>query len=265
MSLKENLRKKAMVDRLAQSVTASIGPVSGGYKIDKDAMRELLGMAGYESLVRRGLEMYARDFSTEKSRIVLLDNELKIYDTGVEDVVVRKNPTLGEMVKIRNIRRILTDQDVVVAARMETVRVIRNEIMETIDLSYTVSDIKALYREGADALDSGKSEIMAEVLWVFSEMLNFCPPPVSPSGDIVVYGRKNEKADDFSYAPLYLYSLSDNVLNRYDVIFPAADSKNPGAYKTLATGKTEPVAEGMEVLDELREKAMALPEKRVSP
>lgn len=263
MSFKENLAQKVKVDRLAQNVIDSIGPVSGGYKINKDDMRTLLEMAGYEPLTRRHLEMYAQDFTKEKTPIVLLDNELKVYDTTVEDVLVRKEPMLGEMVKFRNIRKILNDQDVVISKRQETVRKIRREILEEIDLTFTPSDIEAFYQEGIAALEAEDADTVSAALSVFAEILGLFPPDAAISDDLAVYGRKKESTDDIQFGPLMIYSRSKNLLHFYNVVLSAADSKNPGAYKSLIHGKAEPEMEGAAVLDDLRGKALAMPEKRL--
>ncbi len=263
MSFKENLQQKVAVEELAEKVIASIGAGSSGYKIDKTHMRALLEMAGYEPLERRGLEMYARDFSKEKNRIVLLDNELKVYETDADDVAMRKNPILAEMVKFRNIRKILNDQDVVVSAKSETVRTIRREILEDLDLSFTEADIEAFYHEGAAALAHEETENMIEILDIFGEILGLSAPSGPLSGGMAVYGHKTETPHGETYGPVYIFLFSDNRLLRYDVALSPAESRKSATYRDLVSGKTEPAAEGPAVLDALREKAMALPEKRI--
>lgn len=259
MSFRENLLQKIRVDRLSQSVIDSIGSISGGYKVDKTDMKTLLKMAGYNSLTRRGLEMHAKGFTGEKNRIVLLDNELKIYNTTVEDIVVRKNPTLREMVKIRNIRKILNDQNVVVSSRAGTVKTIRREILQQIDLGFTVADIDQFYGEAVDALEENRPEDVTGILEIFAQILGLVPPDSGFTGNLSILGYKRESAEDLKYGPIYIYSLSKNILHRYNVILSAADSKNPGTYEALMLGKAEPEIEGIEVLDDLREKVLALP------
>ncbi len=261
MSLKEIIHRKKTVDRLAGQVIASIGSVSGGYKVDKTDMRALLETAGYESQTRRGIEMHSHDFSAETPRIVVLDNELKLYETDMEDIAVRKNPTLGEMVRLKSIRKILSDQDVVVASRSDTVRVIRKEILESMDLSFTEADIGELYREGWDALDHGRGEDLVAILEMFAEILVLSPPDAHLPGDLVVFGNKNESEQDLRYGPLNIYSYSGNLLHRYNRVLSAGNSKNPGTYRDLLFGEAEPDMEGVEVLDDLRQKAIAIPEK----
>jgi hypothetical protein len=262
MSFKENLETKIRVDRLAQRVTASIGSVSGGFKIDKTDMRVLLEMAGYQPDTRRGQEMYAKDFTADKFPIVLLDNELKIYDTDVDDVLIRKNPTLGEMVKLRNIRKILNDKDVVTSSRAETVGKIRREILEKLDLTFTDADIEAFYNEGVDALEHHRAETVVAVLGIFSEILTLFPPGSGFSGELTVFGFRS--VHDWKYGPVYVYSPSKNFLHFYNVVLAAGDSQNPATYLELMDGETEPAAEGTDVLDDLRIKALALPEKKLS-
>ena len=261
MSLKEIIHRKKTVDRLAEMVIASIGSVSGGYKVDKTDMRALLETAGYESLIRRGIEMHSHDFSAETPRIVVLDNELKLYETDAEDIAVRKNPTLGEMVRLKSIRKILNDQDVVVASRADTVRAIRKEILESMDLSFTETDIEELYREGCDALDHGRGEDLVAILAIFAEILVLSRPDAHLPGDLAVFGEKSESEEDLRFGPLYIYSYSGNLLHRYNRVLPAAASKNPSTYRDLLFGETEPDMEGVEVIDDLKQKAITIPEK----
>ena len=112
MSFKENLLKKIQIDRLADRVSASLKPREDGVvKVDKSAMQQLLEMASYRHLHERDLDLY---ISPDTTRILVLDNELARYATSVEDVALRKSPTLKEMLSIRNAIKILNDSDVVV-------------------------------------------------------------------------------------------------------------------------------------------------------
>ena len=106
MSFRENLLKKIQIDRLTRIVLQSIGTPESGLKIDKDAMRRLLAMSPYEYRKVRDLDLYIREADGGKNKILVLDNELPIYLTTVDDVAMRKSPYIAEMVKIRNIIKI---------------------------------------------------------------------------------------------------------------------------------------------------------------
>jgi len=76
MGFVENLLEKIDIDRTAESVKWSMGPPDSGRRIDKTLARKLFGIAGYEKVVRRDLEMYrmAADASGQE-RIIVLDPE----------------------------------------------------------------------------------------------------------------------------------------------------------------------------------------------
>ena len=117
MSFKENLLKKIKIDKMARQAIASIGPVDSGRKIDKKIMRELLEMTGYTYKRKRDLDLYIEDIGAEKTRILVLDNDLAIYNTSVYDVAMRKSPTVKEMMNPFNVVKILKDTDVVISKK----------------------------------------------------------------------------------------------------------------------------------------------------
>ncbi|MBU2621632.1 MAG: hypothetical protein KKD92_04875, partial [Proteobacteria bacterium] len=114
MSFKENLLKKIRIDKMAEKMLNSIGPPDSGRKVDKETMRKMLEMSAYQTRKERDLELYIHDNADGIKRILVLDNELPLYNTTVDDVVLRKSPTLKEMLSIRNALKILNDADVIV-------------------------------------------------------------------------------------------------------------------------------------------------------
>jgi hypothetical protein len=79
-----------------------------------------------------------------KTRILVLDNDLTIYHTTVEDVVLRKSPTVKEMVSIRNAIKILNDKDVVISKKEASLKTIRDICIDQLDLHYTAADIDGI-------------------------------------------------------------------------------------------------------------------------
>ena len=53
------------------------------------------------------LDLYIKDIDAEKTRILVLDNDLAIYNTSVYDVAMRKSPTVKEMMNPFNVVKIL--------------------------------------------------------------------------------------------------------------------------------------------------------------
>ena len=110
MSFKENLLKKIQIRQLARKVQASFGPPGSPGKIDKEAMRSLLEMSPYRHQKIRDLDLFVEAADSEPGKIVVLDNELPIYRTTVEDVAIRKSPYTKEMLRIGNIIKIFIRQ-----------------------------------------------------------------------------------------------------------------------------------------------------------
>ena len=148
MSFKENLLEKIRIKQLARDVQASIGPAESGLKIDKDAMRSLLEMSPFQFQQARDLDLYIEKRDGEQSRILVLDNELPIYITTVEDVLIRKSPYIREMTKIRNIIKILKDSDVKVSRKEESVQTVEKACIDLLNLAFNASDIEEIAAEG---------------------------------------------------------------------------------------------------------------------
>ena len=121
-------------------------------------MRDLLQFAGYDVLRERDLDLYIQDLDGTMKKILVLDNELAVYHTTVQDVAMRKSPTIKEMLSIRNAIKILNDADVVVSKRDESITTIHNECIDALDLSFDRSDLESIEKDGAAALENGFSE-----------------------------------------------------------------------------------------------------------
>jgi len=182
MSLKENLLKKIEINQLTRTVLASVGPVGSMKKVDKTAMSRLLETAGYQENKERDLILFSREDRPGKSRILVLDNELPLYLTTIEDVVMRKSPTVKEIISIRNAIKIINDSDVVISRREKSVETIQNECIDTLDLAFTREDLDEIEKEGVTALKASDSEGVTQCISLFSELLGYGPPP----------GRKKE-------------------------------------------------------------------------
>ncbi|MBE9544745.1 MAG: hypothetical protein IMF02_09660, partial [Proteobacteria bacterium] len=136
MSFKNNLLKKIQINQLSRTVLASIGSAESGLKIDKDAMRSLLEMSPYRYQKERDLDLYIQGLNGELSRILVLDNELPIYETTVDDVLIRKSPYTKEMLSIKNIIKILKDSDVKLSRKKRSLESVQKECIDGLDLTY---------------------------------------------------------------------------------------------------------------------------------
>jgi len=254
MSFKDNLLKKIQINQLSRTVLASIGSAESGLKIDKDAMRSLLEMSPYQYQKERDLDLYIQKLDGELSRILVLDNELPIYETTVEDVLIRKSPYTKEMLSIKNIIKILKDSDVKLSRKEASLRTVQKECIDRLDLTYETSDIEAVAKEGADSLENGYSEGVVESLSLFAEMLGYQPAPKAfRIRHHELFGAlTTRKAGEMQYGPIVLYSLIDNSLKLIDERISNFDKKKMEFFQQVAAGKERASVEGAETFEYLK-------------
>jgi hypothetical protein len=173
MPLVEAVRSKKLIDRLSREIEARFQQTAGQRKLNKDAVRRLLGLSGFESARVRDLELFVRPLEGETKEVVVLDNELPIYHTTIFDVGMRKTPYVREMISIRNIRKILNDKDVVVSKAGDSLRRIYAQAFARLDFSYSDEEIKSLLEEGKQGLRRNSLDRVEEPLEVFLELLGY--------------------------------------------------------------------------------------------
>jgi hypothetical protein len=258
MSYKENLLKKIEIDRLVNRVITSIGSPDSGRKVDKEAMRRLLDMAGYTHRRERDLDLYLENDGATKGLILVLDNDLTIYDTTVEDVIIRKSPVIKEMVSIRNIIKILHDKDVVVSRKEASVMHVREACVKQLDLSHTAEDIGDIAIDGKASLESRYADGVVEVLAMFAEMLGFQPPPkVFQVRHHDIIGALTEKAvGDIRFGPAVIYSMAHNEIRVIDRQLSSLSKDDLDYFQGVVKGETQAAAEGSDVFEFLKQSVL---------
>ena len=178
MTFKANLLQKIEIDTLAHKVIQSWGPPDSGRKIDKDTMRSLLEIGDFRHESVREMDLYyLREEETEQGDILVLDNELPIYHTSEADVAMRRNPTIKEMISIRNAIKILSDSDVVVSKKDESVRTVQRQLLDRLDLSFGEADIDGIAADGIRSLEREYTDGVVEALTLFAELLDYRKAP----------------------------------------------------------------------------------------
>jgi len=246
MSFRENLLKKIEIDQLARRVTASMGPPDSGRRLDRELARRLLEIAGYEMAPRRDLELYLIPNDPPPPRVLVLDNDFPIYTTTPEDVAMRKSPIVKEMVKIRNIIKILNDSDVVISKKGDSVEKVRLDCVAALDLVYAIEDIEEIELQGAAALENGYSNGVIEALDLFSELLDYAPPPkVLKRPHQVIFGKKDPgQGTGATFGPLFLFDRVHNTLKLIEEKISLADKEQVQSALSVAGGSQEPSADG---------------------
>jgi hypothetical protein len=107
--------------------------------------------------------------------VLVFDNELPIYHSTVDDVALRKSPEWKEMFSIRNIKRILNDQDVIASKGKDSLQRIHTCALALLDLSYNREDLGALVEDARRGLEKKSLEQVQESFDLFFELLNFQP------------------------------------------------------------------------------------------
>ena len=241
MSFKENLLRKIEINRLSETVLDSLATASyeSGRKVNKDAMRKLLEVGGYTLHQEREMDLYLKDPNAAKGSILVLDNDLTIYDTSIQDAVMRKNPLIKEMVSIRGIIKILNDKDVVVSRKEDSVQQIRQECLDSLDLTYTDEDIAEIAREGIASLHSNFADGVIEALAMFAEILSYKPPPkvFAVRHHEIVGALARKESGEILYGPVALYSLAGNELMLIDEPIGSYDKEYMATYKKIVSGE----------------------------
>lgn len=263
MSFKENLLKKIRIKQLARKVRSTIGSAESGLKIDKDAMRSLLEMSPYQYQQERDLDLYIEKREGEQSRILVLDNELPIYRTTVEDVLIRKSPYIKEMTKLGNIIKILKDSDVKVSRKEESVNTVEKECIDLLDLSFNAADIQEIAEDGISSLENGYAEGVKEALALFAEILSYQPAPTAfRLRHYEIFGALIEKsAGELIYGPSVIFSLIDNSLRLLSDQISSLDKSKIEFFQQVAQGNEKASAEGSEVFKYLEKEVLAKKEK----
>jgi hypothetical protein len=254
MSFKENLLAKIKINRLAAKVIDSIGPAESGRKVDKETMRSLLEMSPYQYQKARDLDLYVEGIDEKQKKILVLDNELPIYLTTIDDVAMRKSPLIKEMANIRNIIKILKDSDVKLSRKQESVKAIQSECIDLLDLSYTESDINEIAADGKASFERDYTDGVNECLGLFAELLDYKPAPKAfQLSRHKIIGELTPKAGgEVLYGPMIIYSLIHGTLKLIEEQISSFDKTKIELVQQVAAGKQKAAIEGADVFQFLK-------------
>ncbi len=251
MSFKAELLKKIKIDRLAETISRTIGTVESGRKLDRAAMRQLLKLSPLQRTDTRDLELYVSGEKDLKEMILVLDNDIGIYRTSIEDVALRKSPTVKEMISIRNAIKILNDADVLVSKKEKSLKTIHNLCLGQLDLSYDRQDLKEIAEDGKNTLADGNSDGVRECLSLFAELLGLKQPPkpFSVTGYDLL-GRITNKPDgSVLIDTIVLYHSDANTLRLLDKTINNKDKEAISEMSQIAVGEKDASFEGAAVID----------------
>ncbi|RPH51778.1 MAG: hypothetical protein EHM85_05370 [Desulfobacteraceae bacterium] len=253
MYFKENLLKKIRIDRMAEKILNSIGPPDSGRKVDKETMRKMLEMSAYQTRKERDLELYMQDNASDIKKILVLDNELPVYNTTVADVVLRKSPTLKEMLSIRNALKILNDADVLVCKKEDSIRFIQNECISLLDLTFHVSDLQEIQKDGVASFERGYTDGVEETLDLFSELLGYTPLPKEfmISNHIIIGPSIQESGRETLFGPFIIYGIIHNTIMLFDDKIGIKEKEKIERLHMTASGREKASKEGSAIFQYL--------------
>lgn len=260
MGFRENLRQKIQVNRLADQIRGSMKPADPPRRIDREALRTLLGMSRYTARKERDLELYClEEGQGAPLDIIVLDNELKRYRTSLEDVALRKSPTVKEMISIRNAIKILNDKDVVVSAKETTLQHLQDEIIASLDLSYTSADIAALVNDGREALKNKYADGIIEVLELIAELLGWAPVPrAMETAHCRAWGASKEALGGaMEVGPAVIFNLMHSQLKLVRTAVNTLDKVALRRFHQVAQGEETAELEKEAVLAELEKMVLS--------
>lgn len=178
MSFKENLKAKIKIEKLFHSLVSTMKEPPGKWWLDKVLAQELLNMTDFGQEKARDLNLYVRPLEGRIMEVAVLDNELPIYHTTVADAALHKSPHWKEMFSIRNVRRIMNDQDVIASKGKESLKRIHDIALALLDLSYTGDDLAVLLEDARLGLEHKSVARIQASLDLFFELLDFHPLPL---------------------------------------------------------------------------------------
>ncbi len=255
MSFKENLLTKIKIDQLSKKIAASIGSAGSGKKVDQKSMRALLKMVPHEYIKKRDLELYILKENKRTNRILVLDNELAIYKTSVDDVVLRKSPTLKEMLSIRNAIKILNDAGVVVCKKEASINYVKDLLIGQLDLSFDDSDLTDIENDGIISLKRGDEDGVKQSLTLFGELLGYDPAPkLLQIANCHVTGALSKKEPGkMVMEPVIIYNPIHNTVKLITWPVSTLDPEMIEQMRQIASGKQKASKEGPAVFTFLKE------------
>lgn len=259
MSFKANLLEKIAIDRLSEDIAAAIGSVDSGKRIARSQLEQLMTHFPWTHRQERDLDLYLEDSKAARGRILVLDNDLTIYNTTVDDVLLRKSPTVKEMVSIKNAIKILNDADVIESKKARSLETIRQICIDRLDLHFGAAEIGQLADEGIAALEVGDGRTVAETLMLFAELLDLKPAPRAFAlAHHDIYGKVDDApAGEIAFGPLVMYSHVQDTLVCLETVLRSRDKARFERLKAAAAGDAEAAASGPAVFALMKSKVLA--------
>ncbi len=255
MSFKDTLRKKITLDRMARRLEQALPAVRKEYQtIDKEMVRQFLERTPYKPLKVRDLELYKHGGDGRAEEVLVLDNELPLYrDVTPEEVAMRRSPLVKEILSISNVKKIMSDRDILIARGRKAIAYIHDEAVAELDLSFSAEDIRDIVESGSGALAAGRADELAADLDLLFELLGY--QEMERIDEQRLYGRP--EPEGFRDV-VVVREAEEPALRLAEGTFAPEDEEHMEALSEIAKGVRRPDAEGREVLAYLGREVMRL-------
>ncbi|WP_144683700.1 hypothetical protein [Desulfobotulus alkaliphilus] len=252
MTFRESLLKKIALDKLVLRIKKSLSP--DAEKLDKESLRLLMAESSYLPRTVRDMDVYIWEEAGALPDIVVADRGLGRYRSSLEDVAMRKSPTIKEMISFTNARKILSDADVLVSSKADTLDHLHSHCLERLDLSFTLKDIEAIADEGALALEIRDEEGVKTALMLFAELLGLSSGPAAwREPGWLLYGLQEKEGDKKTVRGLTAFCGQDFRIFRISGPLIPGVEETETIVKKLFTGKKKGDQEGKAVFTALFE------------
>ena len=259
MSFKENLKAKIKLDRIFQSLVSTVREPPGRRWLDKGLTKELLAMTDFEHKKVRNLDLYMRPLEDEIMEVAVLDNELPIYHTTVDDVTLRKSPYWQQMFSIRNVRKIMNDHDVITSKGKESLKRLHANALALLDLTYTRDDLALLLEDARRGVERKSIDQIRESLNLFIKLLDFQPlslDVLEPRFQSFARPKLNGGVVP-AFEHLILFDEENLSLGLKKGVFSPQSDSDLGWVMQYARGQETADLQGIDVFEFLAELAMA--------
>jgi hypothetical protein len=190
--------------------------------------------------------------------LLVLDNDLPIYGTGVEDVGLRKSPVVREMLNIRNVMKILNDADVVISKKDVSPNTLCEELIAGLDLRFTAEDIDDPVYDGRSALANRYGEGVQETLRFMADLLGYVPAPKALQvAHHTVWGAWGKIPGGTVFGPIVLYDAMHNSLKQIRQPIDWSNPEDMARYEAVVSGATSADQNGEDVFTALGKRILA--------
>ncbi len=247
LDFRKSLQTKIFLNRLIQRLRTELSSQADGFDRErtkklKDGLRELLARTEFEMRKERSLELYVATGPDGSQEILVLGRELPLYHgTTVEDVAMRKDPWINEMVKLRNIKKILVDKDILFARGTDTLDVLYQRGLSLLNLEFTPEDIFGIRDEGLAALHRGDADGVLEMLELLFELTGY---KEVTSGFVKkgykIYGKPKGETESAGFSNLIMVNELDGQLKAIMGDFIRTSIAASELFGQVAKGAKEP-------------------------